>query len=126
MLQAIDIDMLSAINYIQNVHTSLKQIRCEKIFEEIFKESKCFMSDEFEFTQLAVTRSRTKRKHFDENSCGEPVVDPKMKFKIDTLFGALNTAIMAIENRFHSTELNSMSCVMNTFNLQICIQTLKK
>jgi len=45
MLQAIDIDLLSAINIIQNVHTSLKQIRCENIFEEIFTESNCFMSD---------------------------------------------------------------------------------
>jgi len=109
MLQAIDIDLLSAINNIQNVHTSLKQIRCEKIFEEIFKESNCFMSDranEFEFTHLAITRSRIKKKFFDENSSDEPVVDPKMKFKIDTYFGALDAAIMAIENRFHSTAQN--------------------
>lgn len=109
MLQAIDIDLLSAINNIKNVHTSLKQIRCENIFEEIFTESNCFMSDradEFEFTQLVVNRSRTKKKQFDENSSDEPVVDPKLKFKIDTYFGTLDAAIMAIENRFHSTAQN--------------------
>ncbi|XP_022181578.1 zinc finger MYM-type protein 1-like [Myzus persicae] len=112
---------------------------------EIFTESNCFMSDhadEFEFTQLVINRSRTKKKQFDENSSDEPVVDPKLKFKIDTYFGALDAAIMAIENRFHSTAQNllrdisffsknrlnqiGMSCVMNIFSLQTCILTLKK
>ncbi|XP_025200620.1 zinc finger MYM-type protein 1-like [Melanaphis sacchari] len=67
---------------------------------EIFTESNCFMSDradEFEFTQLVVNRSRTKKKQFDENSSDEPVVDPKLKFKIDTYFGTLDAAIMFID-----------------------------
>lgn len=109
MLQAIDIDLLSAANNIQNVHTSLKQMRCENIFEEIYKESKSFMSDQadkFEFTQLAVTRSRTKRKQTDENARDEPITDPKLKFQIDTYFGTLYAAIMAIENR--STQLHKI------------------
>lgn len=82
---------------------------CENVFEEIYKESKSFMSDQadkFEFPQLAVTRSRTKRKQTDENARDKPITDPKLKFQIDSYFGTLYAAITAIENHFNSTSQN--------------------
>lgn len=72
---------------------------------------------------MTITRSRTKRKHFDENSCDESVVDPKLKFKIDTYFGTLDALIMAIENRFNSTAQNILRNI--SFCSKNCLNQVK-
>ena len=54
----------------------------------------------FTLNDFPITRTRKTKTFFDEKAKDEPIIDGKEKFKIDTFYVLMDTAVVSMEKRF--------------------------
>lgn len=103
IFQSQDIDLLGAVNSLRAVSSSLKILRSDDAFNNLYNEAITYMNkSEFTFTSLPMQRSRKKKLLSGETTEDHTFIDPKLQFKIKTYLIAIDSAISCIEDRFHS------------------------
>ncbi|XP_065642676.1 zinc finger MYM-type protein 1-like [Hydra vulgaris] len=110
-LQAKDLDMHGAINYLKKTKKFLVNRRNEMEFEKILVDAvEIAVSLEIPaLLETEPTRIRRKNKQFTYEGDDEPIQDPKENFKINFYFAILDTAIQSVEERFtHIQKISSL------------------
>jgi len=86
-LQNVDIDLLAAINYMQNSLAKIKKIRCDKEFNKLLdeKENSIESKQYITFIPLPSKRVRRVKNRAGEISSDEPIINPIQNFTIYTM-----------------------------------------
>jgi len=117
MLQSSDIDLLGAANCIQVTLDKIKNMRSDNVFTKLYDKAVDFVNkSEFEFTPLSNKRCRRKKMMSDEINPDHVITDPKLEYKVNTYFSTVDAAIIAIEERFHSTGQHLLRDISLFFN----------
>ncbi|KAL4152763.1 hypothetical protein QTP88_000596 [Uroleucon formosanum] len=105
LLQSKDLDLLAAVNGIDEAQKKLTQVRQnDKTYDNLIHEANHFIKEnnQFIFSELKINRIRKKKKMSGEMSNDEPITDPVNKFKCDTYFKCLDVTITFINNYFNA------------------------
>ncbi|XP_065654528.1 zinc finger MYM-type protein 1-like [Hydra vulgaris] len=110
-LQAKDLDMHGAINYLKKTKKFLVNRKNEMEFKKILVDA-VEIAVSLEIPALfepEPTRIRRKNKQFTYEGDDEPIQDPKENFKKNFYFAILDTAIQSVEERFtHIQKISSL------------------
>lgn len=105
-LQGKNIDLLGAVNYIENVLFNIKELRNDSKFELIVLEKDKFIEskkDNLLFTPLVSSRVRRIKKMPGELAPDEEFADPVQNFKIKSYFVILDIVSIQIQERFNES-----------------------
>jgi len=108
-LQTVDIDLLAAINYMQNCLAKMKKFRCDEEFNKLLEEKENFIESKEDITFIPLPSKRVRRVKIraGETSSDESIIDPIQNFKINVYFTIVDIVITQISDRFndHSVPL---------------------
>jgi len=105
-LQGKNIDLLGAVNYIENVLFNIKELRNDSKFESIVLEKDKFIEskkDNLLFTPLVHSRVRRIKKMPGELASDEEFADPVQNFKIKSYYVILDIVSIQIQDRFNES-----------------------
>ncbi|XP_050065236.1 zinc finger MYM-type protein 1-like isoform X2 [Aphis gossypii] len=103
-LQGKNIDLLGAVNYIENVSFNIKELRNDNKFELIVLEKDKFIEskkDNLLFTPLVHSRVRRIKKMPGEVASDVEFADPVQNFKIKSYYAILDIVSTQIQERFN-------------------------
>jgi len=108
-LQNVDIDLLAAINYMQNSLAKIKKFRCDEEFNKLLDEKENFIESKqyITFIPLPSKPVRRVKNRAGEISSDDPIINPIHDFKINVYFTILDIVSTQISDRFndHSVPL---------------------
>jgi len=108
-LQGVDVDLMAAVNHVEVVLKALRSLRSEESFADLLKRKEDFITDSA-FTREAFKvlpapaisqRTRKRRVQDGERAADEPIIDPLMKFRVETFFASVDNIISLISERFN-------------------------
>lgn len=122
-LQGISVDIPTAIRMLDSVKKYMENLRTDKEFEECLNKAREIartLEIPVEFPEPFVLRTRRKTQTF-KTGTDSPIIDPKLKFKVEFYFKILDQCIMSITERFeqlkeHNTifdflyDINKLQC----------------
>ncbi|KAL4104848.1 hypothetical protein QTP88_020124 [Uroleucon formosanum] len=108
-IQTVDINLLAAINYMQNCLAKIKKFRCDEEFNKLLEEKEIFFESKEDITFIPLPSKRVRRVKIraGETSSDESIIDPIQNFKINVYFTIVDIVITQISDRFndHSVPL---------------------
>lgn len=106
ILQKSDLDLLAAVNCIEETRKSIRKLRCDTVFMDIVKEMKYFeSSSSFCFTKLKESRIRRKKLMPGETSQDDSIQDPLHNIKVNLFFYCLDIIDQSFETYFSKESL---------------------
>jgi len=103
-LQMKNIDLLAAVNYVQNILTTIKNLRNDIKFGNLIDQKNTFIQskqNDFSFTPIVSTRIKRIKKMVGESASDENITDSIDHFRIKTYIVILDILITRISERFN-------------------------
>jgi len=105
MFQKVDIDLLTVVEVIPEKIREIENLRTDEAFKQIQEELTEFKKKiKLNTTTIKPltnpTRLRRVPKNFDEEATDEPITDLVQKFKVDTLYRAIDVTLTQLKERF--------------------------
>ncbi|KAF0691172.1 zinc finger MYM-type protein 1-like, partial [Aphis craccivora] len=103
-LQKKNIDLLAAVNYVQNILTRIKNLRNDIKFINLIDQKNKFIQskqNDYSFTPIVSTRIKRIKKMVCESATDENITDPIDHFRIKTYIVILDILITQISERFN-------------------------
>lgn len=103
-LQKKNIDLLAAVNYVQNILTRIKNLRTDIKFGNLIDQKNKFIQskqNDYSFTPIVSTRIKRIKKMVGESASDEKITDPIDNFRIKTYIVILDILITQISERFN-------------------------
>jgi hypothetical protein len=103
-LQKKNIDLLAAVNYVQNILTRIKNLRNDIKFGNLIDQKNKFIQskqNDYSFTPIISTRIKRIKKMVDESASDENITDPIDHFRIKTYIVILDILTTQISERFN-------------------------
>ncbi|XP_026293692.2 zinc finger MYM-type protein 1-like [Frankliniella occidentalis] len=104
----VDVDLMVAVNHVEIVLNALRSLRNEESFavllrrKDEFIASSAFVKEAFTALPIPTVTHRTRRKRRqDGERADEPILDPAVKFRVETFYSSLDSIITLISERFN-------------------------
>lgn len=103
LMQNKSINLKVCLDCLNKIKTYLTDLRSDKGFNEILVDAR-ELAEELEiepnFASIQTVRLRKKKKQFDYESNDEPIIDPKINYKVNVFFSILDTTLSSLDERF--------------------------
>ncbi|KAL4083493.1 hypothetical protein QTP88_028809 [Uroleucon formosanum] len=103
MLQSISLDVSETVKQLDSTKYFLMRYRSDEGFENTLKSAKLLANElgiEDSFPSIDQSRTRRTKTQFNYESCDDPIIDSKQRFKEEFFNAILDRAIQSINERF--------------------------
>lgn len=103
MLQSISLDVSETVKQLDSTKHFLMRYRSDEGFENTLKSAKLLANElgiEDSFPSIDQSRIRRTNTQFNYESCDDPIIDSKQRFKVNFFNAILDRAIQSINERF--------------------------
>lgn len=103
-LQSVELDLMGAINHVNEVLDALSSMRTDAGFDAVLEQKDKFISESgsgYSFSPVPAPRVRRVRRRDGEMAQDEPITDPLQKVKVEMFFTSLDKIIQLISERFN-------------------------
>ncbi|KAL4152652.1 hypothetical protein QTP88_000485 [Uroleucon formosanum] len=103
MLQSISLDVSETVKQLDSTKYFLMRYRSDEGFENTLKSAKLLANElgiEDSFPSIDQSRTKRTKTQFNYESCDDPIIDSKQRFKVEFFNAILDRAIQLINERF--------------------------
>lgn len=107
-LQAHNIDILTAIDFLKKSEMNISNLRCDSIFQNLYDTVKTTAQDlNFEIElNLPTKRQRRVPRQSDETNSDDPINNPVVSYKVNTYFIIIDKVLTELKKRFQDNTID--------------------
>ncbi|XP_050065746.1 uncharacterized protein LOC114128308 [Aphis gossypii] len=107
-LQAHNIDILTAIDFLKKSEKNISNLRCDSIFQNLYDTVKTTAQDlNFEIElNLPTKRQRRVPRQSDETNSDDPINNPVVSYKVNTYFIVIDKVLTELKKRFQDNTID--------------------
>lgn len=107
-LQAHNIDILTAIDFLKKSEKNISNLRCDSIFQNLYDTVKTTAQDlNFEIElNLPTKRQRRVPRQSDETNSDDPINNPVVSYKVNTYFIIIDKVLTELKKRFQDNTID--------------------